>query len=168
MNNKPMNEISTKSKMQNDIELDNTPMNDRSMKENVTIENYNIYIRKQNPIRKYLFIFLGTICFIIGAIGIIMPIIPTTPFLLLTAWFYLRSSEVLHQYLMKHRVFGRYLRNYQNKSIVRKDKYITIITLYIGITISCFMVDLWILRMMMVGIALGVTAHLNSLKVMVS
>lgn len=126
---------------------------------------YNNQNKMHSSFKRYLFLLLGTICFAAGAIGTVLPVLPTTPFLLLAAWFYLRSSKVMHRYLMNHRVFGRYITNYQNKSIDRKDKYVTLGTLFIGIIISCFLVKLWAVRLLMIGIALGVTVHLNRLKV---
>ncbi len=64
---------------------------------------------------KVLFVVLGTMSLIIGIIGIIVPGLPTTPFLLLTAWLYLKSSEKLYQKLIGNKFVGYYIVEYQKK-----------------------------------------------------
>ena len=66
---------------------------------------------------KVLLIILGTIFLGLGILGIFIPGLPTTPFLLLTAALYLRSSQRLYQKLISNKILGKYIQNYTEKSI---------------------------------------------------
>ena len=61
-----------------------------------------------------LMIILGTVCVFMGFIGIFIPVLPTTPFLLLAAYLYGRSSERFLNWLVTNRLFGRYIDNYRS------------------------------------------------------
>ena len=58
---------------------------------------------------KILLIIFGIISFVLGAIGIILPILPTTPFLLLSAFLFSKSSDRFHQYLIQTKLYQKYL-----------------------------------------------------------
>ena len=62
--------------------------------------------------RRVLLIVAGSLCLALGVIGVIVPVLPTTPFLILAAICYARSSERGHRWLMSNRIFGTYLRDY--------------------------------------------------------
>lgn len=112
--------------------------------------------------RKALFLTLGTICVILGLIGIAFPVLPTTPFLLLAAFFYTRSSDHALHWLLTNRWFGPYIRNYrEGRGMALKDKIITISFLWITIILSVVFVieSLWV-RILIIGIATAVTTHL--------
>ena len=64
-------------------------------------------------IKKYLFIALGSLCVALGAIGVVVPGLPTTPFLLLASWFFYRSSERLQKKLLASWL-GKYIREYES------------------------------------------------------
>jgi len=116
---------------------------------------------------KVLFIFLGSLFFVLGAIGVILPLLPTTPFLLLSAYFYLRSSEKLYNWLLNHRLFGLYIYSYIHfRAIDLKTKVTAISMLWITLIISMIIVQkLWV-SLLLVAIGLSVTLHLLSLKTM--
>ena len=79
-------------------------------------------------IKKYLFIGLGSFFVCLGFIGIIIPGIPTTVFLLLSAWFFSKSSPFLENWLINHKLFGRLIRDWnEHKSISRKSKIVAVI-----------------------------------------
>ncbi len=117
------------------------------------------------PIRIILII-LGTIFTAIGLIGIFLPILPTTPFLLLAAACYLRSSDRLYNWLLTNRIFGGYLRNYiEKKGIPLAVKIFTISLLWITILFSAFvLIDITWIRILLMIIAIGVTIHLIMIK----
>ena len=56
---------------------------------------------------------MGALAVVLGVIGIFVPLLPTTPFLLLASWCFARGSRRLHGWLLSHRVFGEYLRNFE-------------------------------------------------------
>jgi uncharacterized protein len=59
-------------------------------------------------VARLLFILLGTLCLIVGILGIFLPLLPATPFLLLASACYVRGSHTLHRWLMSHRYLGAY------------------------------------------------------------
>ena len=118
--------------------------------------------RKQKIVRALLFI-AGTFLLALGAIGIFLPILPTTPFLLLSAACYLRSSERMHKWLLNNRWFGNYVRNYQEgKGIPLKTKVLAMTVLWVAILYSAFVAldEILIAQIALLAIALGVSVHL--------
>jgi len=117
-------------------------------------------------LKRQLLIITGTICVVIGVIGIFIPILPTTPFLLLATACYLRSSQRFHSWLMNNRVFGVYIRNYtEGRGMPIKVKLFTITLLWvtIGISISVAAPN-WIVKTILIIIAIGVTLHIILIK----
>lgn len=113
-------------------------------------------------VRRRLLIAAGTLCTGLGIIGVFVPILPTTPFLLLAAACYMRSSERFYQWLMNNRIFGAYVRNYiEGRGMPIRMKILTILLLWlaIGLTIA-FGAQNIVIRIMLVCIAVGVTAHI--------
>ena len=118
--------------------------------------------RKQRLIRALLLI-AGTISLSLGAIGIFLPILPTTPFLLLAAACYLRSSERMHKWLLNNRWFGEYIRNYQEgRGIPLKTKILSMVVLWVAILYSVFVAldEILIAQVALLVIAFGVSIHL--------
>ena len=74
-------------------------------------------------IKKYLLIAIGSIALILGIIGVFLPILPTTPFLLLSSFCYIQSSKRLYTWLIHHKIFGAYIYNYLTyRAISKKTK----------------------------------------------
>ncbi|MDR0874164.1 MAG: YbaN family protein [Prevotellaceae bacterium] len=115
---------------------------------------------------RFLLIFLGTISLILGVLGIFLPLLPTTPFLLLTAALYFRGSQRCYDWLMNHRVLGVYIRNFrENRAIPRRVKVISISLLWLTmLTSAWFFVPYWWVRILMIVIAGLVTRHILSFK----
>jgi len=119
-------------------------------------------LKKQRIIR-YLLLAAGTISLTLGAAGIFLPIVPTTPFLLLSAACYLRSSERMHKWLLDNRWFGEYIKNYQaGRGIPIKTKIIAISAMWIAILYSTFFVvdEILVAQVALFVIAAGVSVHL--------
>lgn len=68
--------------------------------------------------KRMTYLLLGHVFLIIGIIGAFLPILPTTPFLLLAAFLYSKSSERIHQWLINHKVFGPPLKDWQNNGVI--------------------------------------------------
>ena len=115
---------------------------------------------------KILYVILGSISLVLGTLGIFLPLLPTTPFYLLTAWLYMRGSERLYQKAMNNKYFGSIVRNfYEDKSIPLKTKIIIVSMLWGSILFSAFFaVSAWWLRLLLFAIAIGVTIHVLSYK----
>jgi uncharacterized membrane protein YbaN (DUF454 family) len=116
---------------------------------------------------KYLLIVLGIISLGLGILGIFLPLLPTTPFLLLSAFLFARSSEKLHSRLLNHKILGKYIYNFlQDKSIPLRIKIISISMLWTTIICSIIFVangKIW-LQILLFAIAAGVTVHILSYK----
>jgi uncharacterized membrane protein YbaN (DUF454 family) len=120
----------------------------------------------RTTVKRRLLIGAGTLCTVLGIIGVFVPILPTTPFLLLAAACYMRSSERFYHWLINNRVFGAYVRNYiEGRGMPIKIKIFTILLLWltIGLTIT-FGVQNVIVRIILVCIAIGVTAHIALIR----
>lgn len=115
--------------------------------------------------KKYLFAIGGILSLGTGVIGIFVPILPTTPFLLLAASCFLKSSKRLYNWLMNHRVFGKYIENYiKYRAISTASKIASIVILWTVIIISILFMDIIMVKILLVFVAIGVTWHLMSLK----
>ena len=117
-------------------------------------------------IRKAILIFLGTVCVGLGVLGMFLPLLPTTVFLLMAAYCYSHSSERFHTWLINNRLFGSYIRNYKSgKGISMRQKVSTIAILWasIGFSIWAIGASIWI-DMLLIAIAVGVTLHLVLIK----
>lgn len=103
---------------------------------------------------KPILIVLGTISLCIGLIGIVVPGLPTTPFLLLTAALYIRSSQPLHDKLLANRVVGRYIRDfYDKKGMTWKGKGGAILTMWVMISLSTqLFIDTETVKLIIVGL----------------
>jgi len=112
--------------------------------------------------KRRLLIVAGTLCTGLGIIGIFVPILPTTPFLLLAAACYMRSSERFYRWLTSNRVFGAYVRNYiEGRGMPLRIKVFTILLLWLAIGLSItFAVESLVIRIVLVSIAVGVTVHI--------
>jgi uncharacterized protein len=86
---------------------------------------------------RLLFLVIGGISLFLGVLGIFLPVLPTTPFLLLSAFLFARSSERLHTYLVNHPVLGEYISNYYNNTMTRAHKLRTVGMLWLSITLTC-------------------------------
>ncbi|MFO7677348.1 MAG: YbaN family protein [Thermoplasmatota archaeon] len=123
-------------------------------------------IKPKNRIVKALLIVAGTLSLALGIIGIFLPLLPTTPFLLLAAACYARGSKKFYFWLINNRWFGNYIKNYQEKKgIPKKVKIFTITLLWITIlsTIVFFIKIYWV-RILLLFIALGVSIHILTIK----
>lgn len=121
--------------------------------------------RVSQRVKRALLITAGSLSLALGILGVFVPLLPTTPFLLLAAACYVKSSPRLYDWLMDSPRLGRYLRDYRSGAgVPRRAKVISISLLWLTISFSVvFIVSLWWLRGLLVFIAAGVTWHLLSL-----
>ena len=115
---------------------------------------------------KYLLIILGSICLALVVIGIFLPLLPTTPFLLLSAALYVRSSDKLYQWLIHQKYLGEYIRNFrEHKAIPLRAKIISITMVWITLTYCALAIadEVWLKAIFLV-LAISVTWHILSYK----
>ncbi len=90
-------------------------------------------------VMKVLLIVIGSVSLVLGVLGIILPLVPTTPFLLLTAACYVRSSDRLYNWLMTNKWFGSYIRNYKaGRGIPLKAKISVLVMIWFSFLFSAF------------------------------
>jgi uncharacterized membrane protein YbaN (DUF454 family) len=116
--------------------------------------------------RKWLLIGAGVIALGLGVTGVFIPLLPTTPFLLLAAGCFFRSSERLYSWLIGHPWFGSYIRHYrEHRAITLRAKVVTLLLLWGVIGFSAFaIVNAWWARALLGIVAVGVTVHILHLK----
>jgi len=120
-------------------------------------------LSKKQKVLKPILLVVGTISLILGAIGIFLPILPTTPFLLLSAACYVRSSERMYNWLLGNGWFGKYIKNYrEGRGIPLKTKIIAVTLLWVGILYSTIIVvnGFLVAQLALLIIAVGVSIHL--------
>lgn len=117
------------------------------------------------PVRLVL-IACGTLCVASGVIGMFLPLLPTTPFLLLAAACYARSSKRFYDGLLANRWLGLTIRRYRaGLGLPLHQKVLTLLLLWATIGGSAaFAVERGWVRLLLLGIAAGVTAHLLRIK----
>jgi uncharacterized membrane protein YbaN (DUF454 family) len=117
-------------------------------------------------LKKIFFIVIGTLSLGLGILGIFLPLLPTTPFLLLTAACYANSSENLLKKLLDNRYIGKYIIDYQKNKGIRKSVKIYVLSLLwatITVSIICFTGSIWI-QILLGCVAVGVTIHISTFK----
>jgi uncharacterized protein len=116
--------------------------------------------------KKAMLIAAGSLALALGVIGIFLPLLPTTPFLILAASCYIRSSTRLYNWLLQHKILGRYIGSYMKyKAITLKAKIISAFTLWLFIAFSAiFIVDFLWLRFVLFGVAITVSLIIFSIR----
>jgi len=106
----------------------------------------------------------GTASLVIGGAGIFLPLLPTTPFLLLAAVCYARSSERWYNWLLYNRWFGSYIKNWHDgKGIPMRTKILSVVFLTLTIGYSAVFVVPFVLgKVVLILIAVGVSVHILS------
>jgi hypothetical protein len=122
--------------------------------------------KKRGSWIRILLITAGSFFVGLGILGIFVPVLPTTPFLLLAAACYARSSQRFYSWLLNNKWFGNYIRNYlERKGVPLKVKVLTVALLWITIGASvAFAVQTLVVRLILVFIAIGVSVHILSIR----
>lgn len=121
---------------------------------------------RKNTIRKGLFFMLGTACLVLAYLGIILPGFPGTPFILLTAFFYLRSSERMFGWLMRRKLFAKMIGEFEkNPHLPLRLKIYVLIPFWISIPVAeLFFVKGIYAHLAVIAILLVVTIFVLRLK----
>lgn len=117
---------------------------------------------------KILLTALGLLSLGLGVLGIFLPVLPTTPLLLLAAALFLRGNRNLYDWLMDHPELGPYIRNFmEHKAIPLRVKVISVSLVWITL-INCaiFVAEHWAFRLFFILLATAITVHILSYKTM--
>lgn len=115
---------------------------------------------------KYVFMLIGFVSLVLGIVGIFLPLLPTTPFLLLSAAMFFRSSPRAYKWLLGHKYLGPYIRSFrEDRSIPLRAKIVSLSLLWLT-SLHCIVLifDSWWLRAAMLAVALGVSFYILSFK----
>ena len=116
-------------------------------------------------VKKYLLIGVGFISLVLGIVGIFLPLLPTTPFLLLAAFCFIRSSNRLYNRLVHNPVVGGYILNYlKYRAVTEKTKIVALLWLWVSIGISMYFLPQAYIKLLLAVIGVGVSMHVLSLR----
>ena len=90
-------------------------------------------------IKKSVYFIIGIIAFAVGFVGIFLPVLPTTPFILLAAWCFFRSSPRIYEWLISNERFGKTVMNYnQGRGITKATKIKAVVMMWLTISVSIY------------------------------
>ncbi|MEM3356821.1 MAG: YbaN family protein [Candidatus Bathyarchaeia archaeon] len=125
----------------------------------------------RNRVKRTIWFIAGTACVALGAVGSVLPILPTTPFLLAAAACYCKSSERAYRWLLNNKWFGEYIRNYkEGRGIPKKTKIAALSVLWVTIGFSTvfalprLLPEMIILPMQLAMVAVAVAVSVHILK----
>ena len=116
---------------------------------------------------RIILILIGSVSFALGVLGIFLPMLPTTPFLLLSAAAWLKASPSLYEWLLNHRIFGEYIRNFrEHRAIPLRVKIVSVsmVWLTIGYCIIAVVDEWWWAQLLMALLAIAISWHILSYK----
>ncbi len=118
--------------------------------------------KAKNKVTRFLLIICGSFSVAFAVLGIFLPLLPTTPLLLLAAYCFGRSSDKIHSWLINNKWFGNYIKNYQaGRGIPLHSKITAILSMWLVIIASgIWGTDLLIIRIVLFLAGTGVTIHL--------
>jgi uncharacterized membrane protein YbaN (DUF454 family) len=116
--------------------------------------------------KNIVFKILGLLFVAIGFIGIFLPLLPTTIFLIIASYFFMKGSPELNEWMMKNKYLGPYVRNFrEKKGMTAKSKIGAISMLWFTILISAiFFTDHLLVRLLLLSVAIGVTIYIANYK----
>lgn len=115
------------------------------------------------PLR-WVLVAVGSISVGLGAVGAVLPLLPTTPFLLLAVLCFARSSERMHTWLLAHRWFGPYIVNYYAGTMTKRQLVQTLSILWLGLGFSAYFIDKPVVWGVFAALGMCVSIHLLTLK----
>ncbi|MCX5992477.1 MAG: YbaN family protein [Chloroflexi bacterium] len=121
---------------------------------------------RHGKLARGILVVAGTLFLGLGILGVFLPLLPTTPFLLLAAACYLRSSQRFYNWLLGNRLLGSYIKNYlEGKGMPLRAKIFSISLLWITIGYSViFVVEALPIRVVLALVAIGVTTHILHIR----
>ena len=116
-------------------------------------------------IKKLILFIIGAISLMLGTLGIFLPILPTTPFVLLAATCFAASSPRMNERLTKSKRFGEFIRNYrEHTGVRRKTKRNALIYLWVSLLLSGFIIQRLLIVIILIVVGSCVSIHILSLK----
>ena len=121
--------------------------------------------KKPTKLIRGLLLCAGLLALGTGLLGIFLPLLPTTPLVLLSATCFLRSSDKLYHWITKNKTFGSYIHNYlHSRTVPAKSKPISITLVWVCILLSVYFTEKTWIRILLIIVACGVSIHLMLLR----
>lgn len=119
----------------------------------------------KNKFKRALYLISGFFFVGLAFVGVFVPVMPTTVFLILATWSFMRSSEKYYIWLTTNKYFGRMIRNYNTfRGIEHKTRVKSLIVLWVTLIISMLLVNIWWVVLILFAVGIGVSWHLFALK----
>ena len=131
-----------------------------------SVRNFSYLCTSKKYRMKILYTVLGSLSLALGILGIFLPVLPTTPFLLLSAAMYMRGSQRLYDWLMAHKHLGPYIKNFrEHRALPLRVKTVSVSMVWATLLYCAFFVAKeWWMSVMFIAIAIGVTVHILSYR----
>jgi uncharacterized protein len=111
-----------------------------------------------SPLLRGVLVVLGTLSLVLGIIGIFLPLLPTTPFLLLASACYLRGSERMHRWLLNQGRLGAYIRRYEEgRGIPLRAKVLAMLMMWPSLAFAAWRLERPWAAWLLLAIGIGVT-----------
>jgi uncharacterized protein len=120
---------------------------------------------KMRPAAKIVLNTAGTACVVLGVLGVVLPLLPATPFLLLASACYVRGSERLHRRLVSHRLLGPYIEAFRGRrGMPARAKVYTLLLLWPSLLFSAHRAESFMLAALLLAVGAAVSALVLSLR----
>lgn len=107
-----------------------------------------------NKIKKYLYVIVGLIAFVLGAIGVVLPILPTTPFLLLASYCFVKGSKSFDRWLKSTKIYKKHLESFVNeRAMTRKQKISILLFADLMLLLSILIINSLHIRLFLIALA---------------
>ena len=118
----------------------------------------------ENVVVRLLYLAAGTVCVVLGFVGIFVPLLPTTPLILLAAFFFSKGSERMHRWLTHHPRFGHIIQDWEQHRVIRpRAKRLASIMIVAGIGLSLVLTNFsMVVRVLLAATGLGVILLIRS------
>lgn len=118
-----------------------------------------------NRLKRTFYLIAGFFFVGLAFIGVFVPVMPTTVFLILATWSFMRSSEKYYIWLTTNKYFGKMIRNYNTfRGIEHKTRIKSLIVLWLTLMVSMILVKIWWVILILIAVGIGVTWHLFALR----
>ena len=124
-----------------------------------------MWLKLGNRVKKTLYNIAGTVALLLAIVGIFLPLLPTTPFVILASACYMRGSGRMHHWLINQRHLGPYLRNYhEGRGIPLRAKVVALAFMWTSLTVSIWIVPFVWVKAVLALVGLGVTIYLIRMR----
>ncbi|MDU4951926.1 MULTISPECIES: YbaN family protein [Clostridium] len=106
-----------------------------------------------NKVKKYMYVILGLLAFAIGAIGVVLPVLPTTPFLLLASFCFVRGSEKFDRWFKSTKIYQKHLESFvEERAMTLKQKVTLLLFVNAMLAIPMILIDSLHMRLFLIGL----------------